>query len=735
MPTGCTTTCATRWARSSTPTCSRRVRSTKACCGCTPRSSSRPAQDRFVAQNAFFTSSRLGVPGYRLQASDVTFEDNQHPVVDPLPASRCRSGHRRAAGRARAVGHGRNNVLYIDDCRSSTGRARHRPERAAYYIRRVEFKQDSVFGTQFLTDWNMYQLLGIQSRRPGTDWDLSLDYLSHARLRPRHHLQLPPRRLLRYPGPLGGLVDFCGIHDRARQPGRRPLARARPTCDYRYRFLWQHRQQLPDDCQLTAEVGKISDRNFLEEYFKQEWDELKDQSTDVELKRLHDNMSLSLFGRAAARRLLHRDPVAAAGGPFLAGPVAVRRQSHLVRAFQRRLRPVPHGRRRRTRPPATRPFSHLPWEARTGRAAGWSRGKSSTCPCSSARSKSCPMPWANWATGAKTSTATPSTGPTTRRASGPAAHVERRSHRGERPVERPRPGPQGRVRRRILCTPQANQHLTDLPLYDPLDDNSIEAFRRRFVDQHVRLAGRPCRRARPAQPLRSSTSAFTPCGRGLGDWVTSPSMEIADDLDGRPRWASTSAGRPSAARPTTATSSTGSTLDTDVTLLPRSRPRQLRQRGRAGGLRFPLARGRPADAAFRRHLRLLRPGAEDRQRGRLPHPAAARRPVRGLPLMDGPIHSEVVIHVLQLLDEPEVDLLDWASRPIWATPNFGEFIRHHPRRRIAAGQRRLQRRSRRATRSARLMVEPRFLPKGQLGNFAGFTFRPPARWDWNRRQP
>ncbi len=31
------------------------------------------------------------------------------------------------------------------------------------------------------------------------------------------------------------------------------------------------------------EVGKISDRNFLQEYFKQDWDEQKDPTTDVVL--------------------------------------------------------------------------------------------------------------------------------------------------------------------------------------------------------------------------------------------------------------------------------------------------------------------------------------------------------------------------------------------------------------------------------------------------------------------
>ncbi len=42
------------------------------------------AQDRFFAQNAFLTSSRMGYPGYRLQAGDIYFQDIQSPMIDPL---------------------------------------------------------------------------------------------------------------------------------------------------------------------------------------------------------------------------------------------------------------------------------------------------------------------------------------------------------------------------------------------------------------------------------------------------------------------------------------------------------------------------------------------------------------------------------------------------------------------------------------------------------------------------
>ena len=59
---------------------------------------------------------------------------------------------------------------------------------------------------------------------------------------------------------------------------------------------------------------------------------------------------------------------------------------------------------------------------------------------------------------------------------------------------------------------QANQNMTDLPLYDPLDDDQIEDFRRRFV---VNTFGFPSLSLPPWTPraaARSSTSGSTPCG-------------------------------------------------------------------------------------------------------------------------------------------------------------------------------------------------------------------------------
>ena len=51
---------------------------------------------------------------------------------------------------------------------------------------------------------------------------------------------------------------------------------------------------MPGDWQLSGELGLISDRNFLEQYFELEWDTFKDQTTELDLKRLIENQSFEI---------------------------------------------------------------------------------------------------------------------------------------------------------------------------------------------------------------------------------------------------------------------------------------------------------------------------------------------------------------------------------------------------------------------------------------------------------
>ncbi len=98
-----------------------------------------------------------------------------------------------------------------------------------------------------------------------------------------------------------GLLNAWWIQDR----GTDRLGRGRNNMpleqELRGRILFRHRHMLPFDLTMHLEGSWISDINFLEQYFEQEWEEGKDQETLVYLKQQLDNWSWSLLAR---RRVL-----------------------------------------------------------------------------------------------------------------------------------------------------------------------------------------------------------------------------------------------------------------------------------------------------------------------------------------------------------------------------------------------------------------------------------------------
>jgi lipopolysaccharide export system protein LptA len=253
-------------------------------------------RDQFIAKGASITTSRLGIPSYDFRAGELIFQDIQQPAIDPVTRQPIVDPETQEP----VVNHqrrltSRNNVLAVEQVpllywpTFTTDL-----EEPTFYIERMLFKQDSIFGTQIYTDLNMYQVLGLENPPEGTKFTGSVDYLSMRG--PAGGLTFLYDRpdFLTLQGPTYGLIDAWGIHD----DGNDNLGRERRDIDpfqkFRGRVFGRHRQYFEDGYQLTAEVGYISDYNFLEQYYENEWDEFKDESTGIEFKRYLDNMSYSL---------------------------------------------------------------------------------------------------------------------------------------------------------------------------------------------------------------------------------------------------------------------------------------------------------------------------------------------------------------------------------------------------------------------------------------------------------
>lgn len=156
-------------------------------------------------------------------------------------------------------------------------------------LKSVHVGHDSAFGTSVETQWYLGRVLGLREPE-GTDGTLYLDY--YDKRGPGAGVGIEYEREDYFGRVLGYAVEDHG-EDR--------LGRTRKNVDVpedtRGRFALQHRQYLPDDWQLTAEVAYLSDRNFLEQYYRQEFYAAKEPETLLHLKRIEDNRALAFLGK------------------------------------------------------------------------------------------------------------------------------------------------------------------------------------------------------------------------------------------------------------------------------------------------------------------------------------------------------------------------------------------------------------------------------------------------------
>ncbi|MCE9526139.1 MAG: LPS-assembly protein LptD [Planctomycetales bacterium] len=255
----------------------------------------------FAAMDADLTSSRLGVPRYRLASGNVMLEDIQRPLLDPFtqqPLVDPVSGEPEVNHQLMATSQ--NNFIYLAETPvfywPTIATDLTNPN---YYLDRTRVKSDRVYGQQLLLDWDVHQLLGMQNKIPGTKWGLSTDFLSQRGIGvgTDYHYALPS--FLGIPGQTTGFIDsWTLLHEKGTDNLGFDRRVVPPGAEFRGRTLANHRQQLPYGWQLTGEFGWVSDFNFLEQYYEREWDTLKDQTTGVELKKLYENMSFNLSADA-----------------------------------------------------------------------------------------------------------------------------------------------------------------------------------------------------------------------------------------------------------------------------------------------------------------------------------------------------------------------------------------------------------------------------------------------------
>jgi hypothetical protein len=492
----------------------------------------------FQAQQGMFTTSRIEEPSYALEAEDITFEDLQEPIVDPITGAPA-IGHKNIARSS-------NNYLYVGGVpvfywpTLSTDL-----QKPTYYVNNVHLRHDNIFGYQALFELDAFQIFGID-RPNGVKWDFNLDYLSERGFGYGTGVEYGTDHFFGLAGPTTGRFDAWAISDHGFDNLGLSRRHIDPEEDFRNRVFWDHRQHLVggplDNWTVQAEVGWLSDRTFLEEYYENEWDNNKDQLTGVRLKRAFDNQSLSIEANARLNdfftqtQWLPRVDYNLLGQPLIDDNLTW--FAHASAAYANiGVASTP------TNPQLASEFNLLPWEQDSagnpisGNGERLLTRQEIDWPIDAAPFKIVPYglgelgDWGEDINGNRFQRAMGQAGV---RASIPFWYADPNIHDAMLNLNG--------LAHKVIFDVQAsvtgaNQDLTTIPLYDELDDDSIEDFRRRLFFSPfggpvfgTKLAGTYYIPGAPSTINPKFDPRFYALRSGMQDWVTSPSDEIADDM-------------------------------------------------------------------------------------------------------------------------------------------------------------------------------------------------------------
>ncbi|MGN6547242.1 MAG: organic solvent tolerance protein OstA [Aureliella sp.] len=466
-------------------------------------------RQNFLAYGAAVTSSRLGVPRYWMQADRVQLQDTrpEESIDNSRPPGLSQPTNMLATSR--------NNFVYLAGVPVTywpvftTNLAK-----PTYYLTGVKFKNDQIFGTQVYADWDLYQLTGIKPI-DGTDWTLSTDYLSKRGPAAGTRFTMDKPSFL-FSGPTAGYLDAWFIQDHGLDRLGADRQNLVPEATTRGRAVGRFRSLLTPNTELWSELGYISDRNFLEQYFENEWDQQKDYDTALRLRQYNGNRMFDLWGKVRLNDFFtDTEWLPRADHYWLGqdlGEYLTWSEHTSVGYGHQRIATVP------TDPRDAATFTYLPWETdseglraitRQEINAPFDLGAWKIIPFASGEA-------AYWGEDLTGNPLTRLTGQGGVRTALPFWRADP-SYRSELFDIN---GMAHKVTLQSeLFYADSTQDISRLPLYDPLDDNSQEHFRRRMIFNTFG-GNRPLRFDERNYALR----------QGMQRYVTANSMEIVDDM-------------------------------------------------------------------------------------------------------------------------------------------------------------------------------------------------------------
>jgi len=162
-------------------------------------------------------------------------------------------------------------------------------------LQSIGFNYNRIFGFEFLTTFDVFDLLGVD-RQPGTRWRMNVDYLTARGPALGMQYDATSKELWGIPGVYTTSINAYGIDDTGLDIlgyNRGQMLLVTPTDDrfishtpYRGRFSTLfNAQDLPDGFTVQARTYAISDRNFMEQYFPNEYYNGPEEETSIYVKQ------------------------------------------------------------------------------------------------------------------------------------------------------------------------------------------------------------------------------------------------------------------------------------------------------------------------------------------------------------------------------------------------------------------------------------------------------------------
>ena len=237
------------------------------------------AENIFAADDITLTTSEFYLPQISLTASSVIITDTT--TLDEQQGRLSKGSYDAQMHDVRLKMYDRT-IFYWPFIRSNL-------QRSDIPLKSVHVGHDRRWGTLLETRWFLSRLLGLEEPE-GTETTLALDYYSERGFGSGIEVDYAKEN---YFGRILGYV----INDEGEDYLGRTRKNLEPERELRGRFSWRHRQFLPYNWQLTAEVSYMSDENFLESFYRNEFYVGKQQETLVHMKRIEDNWGLSFLGK------------------------------------------------------------------------------------------------------------------------------------------------------------------------------------------------------------------------------------------------------------------------------------------------------------------------------------------------------------------------------------------------------------------------------------------------------